>query len=477
MIDLEAKARLIYPILDGVPPMGQCARIFKPSTLEMLRTGKRNGKDLTEVLEDPSLKDEFLKEIGFVKVSSFLEAQQFGKQPGVNPGDAIDLIKKAAFEEYTKNAERLAFEQPDGQSYARVAGDWTFLNAMNGIDPLTNHTLDQLLPVPLGGRQLTNKARALELRAEANLHPFVPGVFLESNRVPLGPVGLPRQRSLEPISEFRNACELDGNVGSGKEEADRIIMILDKLRDMEIEIKEKPNPLLTFIDKLTKANKVNAARADQGEVISVLSEKGFIPAFQNRSIIKVATQDRKLNFIQTFLTFRSSLFRSIPYNDTVVYNGKTMNTREVYSNLVFVEIEKMPSFDVRTQAEKDAFPNDEDWRRLSTDFNLNFTIYYDNNGIGAVNFIANTRLGVSPFSIFKEKNGRYFPIRFEPGPVGAPTMPRGQPGAQVTTFNRGILGGAIDGIRMPILSESGADLKEAIAASKKGVTPGLSLSA
>ena len=471
MIDLEAKARLIYPILDGVPPMGQCARIFKPSTLEMLRTGKRNGKDLTEVLEDPSLKDEFLKEIGFVKVSSFLEAQQFGKQPGINQADAIDLIKKAAFEEYTKNAERLAYEQPDGQSFVRVGGDWATLNAMNGIGPLTNQTLNELLSVPLGGNQLPNKIRAQQLRAEANLHPFVPGVFLESNRLPLGPVGLPRQNSLEPISEFRNACEIDGNVGSGKEEADRIIMFLDMLRDMEIEIKEKPNPLLTFIDKLTKANKVNARRADQAEVISVLSEKGFIAAFQNRSIIKVATQDRKLNFIQTFLTFRSSLFRSIPYNDTVVYNGKTMNTREVYSNLVFVEIEKMPSFDVRTQAEKDAFPSDEDWRRLSTDFNLNFTIYYDNNGVGATNFIANTRLGVSPFSVFKEKNGRYFPIRFEAGAVGAPTIPRGAPGGPVTTFNRGILGGAIDGIQIPILSESGADLKEAIAASKKGVTP------
>jgi hypothetical protein len=470
MIELEAKARQIYPILDGVPPMGQCARIFKPSTLEMLRTGKRNGKDLTEVLETPTLKDEFLNEIGFVKVSSFLEAQQFGKQPGINQADAIDLIKKAAFEEYTKNAERLAFERPGTQTFARVGGDWEFLNAMNGIGPLTTQTLNQLIPVPAGGNPLTTEELAKRLRAEANLHPFVPGVFLESNRVPPGPAA-PRQRSLEPISEFRNACEIDGNVGSGREEADRIIAILDKLRDMEIEIKDKPVALLTFIDKLTKANKINSRRPDQGEATSVLSEKGFVTAFANHAIIKVATQDRKLNFVQTFLTFRSSLFRSIPYNDTVVHNGKTRNTREVYSDLVLDEIEKMPSFDVRTTAEKDAFPSDADWARLSTDFNLNFTIYYDNNGVGATDLSAANRPNTGSFIVFKEKNNRYFPVRFEPANVGAPGIPAGQPGAPVTTFNRGILGGAIDGIRIPVFSKLGSDLKEAITASKQANLP------
>jgi len=478
MIELEAKAKQIYPILDGVPPMGQCARIFKPSTLEMLRTGKRNGKDiLTEVLETPTLKDEFLNEIGFVKVSSFLEARTFGKQPGINQADAIDLIKKAAFEEYTKNAERLAFEQPDGQSYVRLGGDWNFLNAQNDIRRLTTYGLDTIFPQPRAelGRQLSNKTRAQQLRAEANLHPFVPGVFLESNRVPPGPAA-PRQRSLEPISEFRNACEIDGNVGSGREEADRIIAILDKLRDMEIEIKDKPVALLTFIDKLTKANKINSRRPDQGEATSVLSEKGFVPAFANHTIIKVATQDRKLNFVQTFLTFRSSLFRSIPYNDTVVHNGKTMNTREVYSNLVLDEIEKMPSFDVRTTAEKDAFPSDADWARLSTDFNLNFTIYYDNNGVGATDLSAANRPNTGSFIVFKEKNNRYFPVRFEPAIVGAPGIPAGQPGAPVTTFNRGILGGAIDGIRFTIPNDevarsTGNVLAEAITTSKKSTLP------
>jgi hypothetical protein len=35
-------------------------------------------------------------------------------------------------------------------------------------------------------------------------------------------------------------------------------------------------------------------------------------------------------------------------------------------------------------------------------------------------------------------------------PVGAPGLPRGEPGAPIATFNRGILGGAIDGIKIPI---------------------------
>jgi len=472
MIDLETKAKLLYPILDGVPAMGQCARIFKPSTLEMLRSGKRNGKDiLTEVLETPTLKDDFLKEIGFVKVSSFLEAQQFGKQRGVNPADAIELIKKAAFEEYTKNAERLAFEEPDGQSFARIGGDWRELNAMNDLRRLTTYGLDSIFPVPTRGRYISNKTRALELRAEANLHPFIPGVFLESNRVVPGPVS-GRRSSLEPISEFRNACEIDGNVGSGKEEADRIIVILDKLRDMEIEIKEKPSALLNLIDKLTKDNKINMTRPDQAEPISALNQKGFGAPIDSWLIMKVATQDKKLNFIQTFLTFRSSLFRTIPYDDTVVSNGKTTNTREVYSNLVFDEIQKMPSFDVRTEADKTSFPSDADWVRLSNDFNLNFVIYSDENGIGRTDMRAANRPNTSAYHIFKEKNGRYFPIRMNPGPVVAPGLPAGRPGSQFTTFNRGILGGAIDGVRITVPKDevtrsTGNVLAEAIEASKK----------
>jgi hypothetical protein len=60
-----------------------------------------------------------------------------------------------------------------------------------------------------------------------------------------------------------------------------------------------------------------------------------------------------------------------------------------------------------------------------------------------------------------------------PGPVTAPGMPRGQPGSQFTTFNRGILGGAIDGIRIIVPKDevdrrsTGDVLAEAIEASKK----------
>jgi hypothetical protein len=447
LLDLEEKARELYPIGNGVPPMGMCQRRFKPSTFEALSTGIFKGKKiLEEVLEDPTLKDEFLDAIGFIKVSNLIEAQEYARTRGATQATAIKLIKEAAFEEYTKNAERLAFENPTGQSYVRIGGDWAYLNAMNGIGPLSKNPLNITLPVPGGGNLIPNPRRAQELRDEANLHQFVPGVFLEAGR--LQPDGT-RVKSIEPLVNFRDACETDGNVGQGSEQTSRILDILDRIASMEISPKQESNPLLTMIKKLEEKKKIDLTRPDQAEPQSSLAQHGFPNGVDNWAVMKVADEP-KLNFVQTFLTFRSSKFRSIPYNDTTVYGGKTVNTRELYSKLALAEIEKMPSFDSRSKDDKESFPSDADWGRLSDDFHLNFVIYKDNKGTGVTDRSHATRPNAPVYNVFKAKNDRYYPIKMNAGPVAAPGQPPGVNGPQFAQFNRGILGGAIDGVSFPV---------------------------
>ena len=239
LLEFETKARQLYGIIDGVPPKGMCDRIFKPSTYEYLRSGKYKDQDiLTKVLEDPTLKDQFLEEIGFLKVSDFLEAQNYAKQRGNITDSALELLRKSAFEEYTKKAERLAFENPTGETFMRNPnnsdisnGDWVFINGL----PLTSNQFDS--PIPRAGISTTNTQRAQILRTVANISEvkFTPGVFLEANRLD---DTNSRGKTVEPISEFIKACELDGNVGHGKEESERIVAILEKLKEVEIEIKE-----------------------------------------------------------------------------------------------------------------------------------------------------------------------------------------------------------------------------------------------
>jgi hypothetical protein len=444
LLELEEKAKQLYPIADGVPPMGMCQRLFKPATFEALSTGMFKGKKiLEEVLEDPTLKDDFLDAIGFMKVTNLIEAKEYARKAGGEP-----LLRKAAFAEYTRRIQQEAFNAPTGTLYYVNSAE---LNSQ-AFERLSRGDLLRLVvsefPNRGHGVPITNEqyARQIAALAETPILKFVPGIFLEAGR--LADDGS-RAISVEPLVNFRNACETDGNVGRGSAETSRILDILDRLASMEISPKEESNPLLTMIKKLEEKKKIDLTRRDQAEPQSSLAQHGFTVGIGNWAIMKV-TDEKKLNFVETFLTFRSSKFRSIPYNDTTVYGGKTVNTREIYAKLALAEIEKMPSFESRTDDEKKGFPDDSDWQRLSDDFNLNFVIYKDNKGTGVVDRSAAARPNAPVYNVFKAKNGKYYPIRMNAGPVAAPGLPAGVGGPNFTQFNRGILGGAIDGPVFPV---------------------------
>ena len=451
LLELEESVKQLYPIADGVPPMGMCQGIFKPATFEALSTGMFKGKKiLEEVLEDPTLKDDFLDAIGFIKVSNFIEAKEYARTPRFRGKNPVSLLKKSAFAEYNRTIQQEAYNNPTAMVYHADS-------ATEITTRLRRLTLDQLLaidvngmifPVLGGGPNISNQdyARQIAALAETPILKFVPGIFLEAGR--LADDGS-RAISVEPLVNFRNACELDGNVGRGSAETSRILDILDRLASMEISPKEESNPLLTMIKKLEEKKKIDLTRRDQAEPQSSLAQHGFTVGIGNWAIVKV-TDEKKLNFVETFLTFRSSKFRSIPYNDTTVYGGKTVNTREIYAKLALAEIEKMPSFESRTDDEKKGFPDDSDWQRLSDDFNLNFVIYKDNKGTGVVDRSAAARPNAPVYNVFKAKNGKYYPIRMNAGPVAAPGLPAGVVGPNFTQFNRGILGGAIDGPVFPV---------------------------
>jgi hypothetical protein len=451
LLDLEEKVRELYPIADGIPPMGTCERLFKPSTFAALSTGIFKGKKiLEEVLEDPTLKDQFLDEIGFIKVSNFIEAKEYARTPRFRGQNALSLLKKAAFVEYNRRIQQEAYNNPTATLHYTNSAD-RIVRRLNDL------TRDQLLaidvsgivfPDPGTGPRIANQdyARQIAELAETSALKFVPGIFLEAGR--LADDGS-RRSTIEPLINFRNACETDGNVGQGSQQTSRILDILDKLASMEITIKEEANPLLTMISKLEEKGKIDITRRDQSEPQSSLAQHGFTAGIGNWAVMKVA-DDPKLNFVQTFLTFRSSKFRSIPYNDTTVYGGKTVNTREVYAKLALAEIEKMPSFESRTKDDKESFPYDADWQRLSDDFHLNFVIYRDNRGTGIVDRSAAGRPNAPVYNVFKAKNGRYYPIRMNAGRLAAPGLPAGVGGPRFAQFNRGIMGGAIDGLEFPV---------------------------
>jgi hypothetical protein len=406
----------------------------------------KGKKILEEVLEDPALKDDFLDAIGFMKVTNLIEAKEYArKRVGRR-----NVLTRAAIAEYSSRIQQEAFNDPDGRTrYNTNSLDFiiAFFRGLNR-DQLLSLDIAAITNNAVGPTQITNEeyARQIAEFAENPFVKFVPGVFLESAR--LADDGS-RASDIEPLVNFRNACETDGNVGRGSAETSRILDILDRLASMEISPKEESNPLLTMIKKLEEKKKIDLTRRDQAEPQSSLAQHGFTAGIGNWAIVKV-TDEKKLNFVETFLTFRSSKFRSIPYNDTTVYGGKTVNTREIYAKLALAEIEKMPSFESRTDDEKKGFPDDSDWQRLSDDFNLNFVIYKDNKGTGVVDRSAAARPNAPVYNVFKAKNGKYYPIRMNAGPVAAPGLPAGVGGPNFTQFNRGILGGAIDGPVFPV---------------------------
>lgn len=459
LLQLQRQVQMLFPIQAGVPPPGRCQLLFKPKVFEYFQTGMYDNKDiLKEVLETPSDKQKFLDDIGFIKVSNFLEAQAYSKTQGADRDTAIGLIKKAAFKEYVDEIDHVAYNDPDAQVYnaGRANFVWTHLSEFADMRRLQNDSvhalIDPMVAVAVPGGQMANKdyAAALHRISDIEANKFVPGVYLEASPV-AGPGERLTKRVL-PIDSFKDACEIDGNVGHGQAESDRILAILTQLETIEPVSAAPTDPLLKAIEKMEKKKSIDLRRPDQAQGISTLGIRGFPNGVNAWTIMKVVETKGKedLNFIQTFLTFRSSKFRSIQYGDTTEYNGKTWNSRELYAKLFIDHLMQMPSFESR---DRKSFPTDSDWLKLSTDYHVNFILFKEGETRGTVDVSAATRVGAPVYNVFKSINGRYYPILMQADAPAIPAAPRGANPAAVEMVNRGIFGGAVDGIVFPVPDE------------------------
>uniref|UniRef100_A0A6C0F717 Protein kinase domain-containing protein n=1 Tax=viral metagenome TaxID=1070528 RepID=A0A6C0F717_9ZZZZ len=462
LLQLQRQVQILFPIQAGVPPPGTCQLLFKPEIWKYFQTGMYDNKDiLKEVLETPSDKQKFLDEIGFIRVGNFLEAQAYSKTPGADQASSLVLIQKAAFKEYVDKVDRLAYNDPDGTMVQYQTGRaddlWTALTTIPNADILQNSSLlDIFRPLfrNIGGAQMSHKDFAADLhRISDGELKFVPGVYLEASPVARpGTQPIRYVKRILPISDFKDACELDGNVGHGQAESDRILAILTQLETIEPVSAAPTDPLLKAIEKMEKKKSIDLSRRDQAQGISTLGIRGFPNGVGNWTIMKVVDTKGKedLNFIQTFLTFRSSKFRSIQYGDTTEYNGKTWNSRELYAKLFIDHLMQMPSFESR---DRKSFPTDSDWLKLSTDYHVNFILFKEGETRGTVDISAASRVGAPVYNVFKSINGRYYPILMQADAPAIPAAPRGANPALVGMINRGIFGGAVDGIVFPVPDE------------------------
>jgi hypothetical protein len=282
----------------------------------------------------------------------------------------------------------------------------------------------------------------------------------------------PRVTSIVPISDFKEACELDANIGKGKANIAKINEILEKVEQMDIGSTVGKTPFEVLVAKLEANQNINMTRQDQAQPIDILGHKGFNNTrFADAVIMKVVSVKEKkdLNFLQAFLTLRSSKFRTIPYNDSIVYKGRTENTREVYAKVFMEELEKTSYFEARRDTEIASFPSDEDWGRLAGAYNLNIILFKEpptSRGNGIADITYTNRAGAPTYYIFKAANGRYFPVRFQA--VAAAVIPPvpGRNRRDVAAVLPPILGGSLDGPYIPVVGEDPPSVVQAKAAAK-----------
>lgn len=464
---LEQYARSVITLPARVPPTGRCDALFEPAMLKGMRDNKYKGKNILEdVFTNGDLKDQFLKELGFIRVTSFGEAQSMVKN--LAPSEVrptLLLIKTAVFEEYVKRAELDAVNDPEGDTLIRGddqgSDEWGVI--ADDAARLRNQTIGFLFSqppaiarvIPPGYTQVTKKERAEKLRIIADEHPFVPGVYLKTT-----------DAGHKPIQTFINACELDGNVGYGEESAQNVIKILQVVEGLKIDKPVATSPLLELIAKLKERGIANLDKPDQGVAIGTLASKQFRMVIGNWTIMKVNDDNKKINFLETFLTLRNSLFRSIPYSQNFVYKGESRPVREIYAELAYDEIKKEPAF--RADRPKDSnFPDDSDWNRISQAYDINIVIYHEvKNGAPWADIRSATgRHASTVYHVFKAVDGMYYPVRMQElaGVVNTAPLNLGRNAPAIRTINRRALevsGGAITGPEFPTQSIPGFTVKD-----------------
>ena len=455
MLELETLAKKAFPILDTVPPTGQCQRVFPDKMFEILKSGKFKNVDiLNNILGDggnTNLKDEFLDEIKFARITSFIEAQQFSKQPRTNTVLALDLMRRSAFDEYTKTIETEAYNNPDDNtvhrnSHAQSIRDQIFALPAAQLNNRTINGIIRGLALP-AGNAIPNQtfARQLDALTQRPDTEFKPSVHLRDK------TGL-----FQSIQVFKDACEIDGNVGHGKVYFTRIGDILNKIETLEKTQNEPENELDKLIVKLTEEKRISRGRPDQAQAVGKLGEHGFYNGLENWAIVRVEKQDRLLNFMEAFLTLRSPLFRSITYDDSIVFKGKSQNTRNVYARLAFDELMKRASFDGK---KIDSKPEIADWERIGLEFNMNFVIFKQEKVPSADISISAIRTQGRQYYIFQDSSGKFYPVRRQATVINAPSLPTMRERGNIGTYNRSTIGfgGAIDTPEFEVIDKAKTD--------------------
>ena len=463
LLELQQKFEELFPLPAQVPPQGRCEMDLKDETFKIFKSGKYKDKDiLTEVLggSDDELKEEFLRDIGFASITNFREAQIHAAE--INPEeDRAQILKKAALEEYVKQAEQLARQNPTGPaSYAGNAiQDLLRINSPENNDPANRTTrfsiqpLSELMPVP-APNALTNQQRAQGLRTAlntgpelANLRAFISGVYLKGYKLtPTGERPDPLVETLIPIGDVKKACELDGNVGQGTEQTGRILSIVAALKGLTEPTKEERNPLTDFVEFL-KTKRIVDDRGgqlqDKTRPFTTLATRGFSSQDIGRwRLMEVSKKDKKTNAVQTFLTLHSGYFRSIGYDESVIYKGKReADVRKKYTEFATDLLKK----EYGIEADDRDF-----WKKIADEFDMNFTIYKMVDGRGVTDQTLDTRPGVAMYNIYETSDGFYYPIAMTNA-----EFDRAQP---VATRNPALglrvrqapFGGAIEGVRMSV---------------------------
>jgi hypothetical protein len=448
LLELKGKFEELFPLPAQVPPQGRCEMTLKNETFKMLKSGKYTDKDIvTEVLggSDDELKERFFSDIGFASITNFREAQIHAGD--INPDEArLEFLKRAAMEEYVKQSEQLARQNPSGQTAYEGGNARTDLERIDGaLDRLSTHPLNAIMPVPQAGA-LTNQTRAQGLRTELTRlrMPFISGVYLKGYK--LSPIG---ERLLEetliPIDDVRKACELDGNVGQGTEQTDRILKIVAALKGLTEPTKEERNPLTDFVEFL-KTKRIIDDRGqlqDKSRPFTTLATRGFSTGdIALWRLMEVSKKDKKTNAVQTFLTLHSGYFRSVGYDESAIYKGKReADIRKKYTEFATDLLKK----------EYDIEADDKDfWKKIADEFDMNFTIYKMVDGRGVADQSLDTRPGVAMYNIYQTSDGFYYPI--------AMTNDAFEAAAPVATGNPELglrlrqqpFGGAIDGVQMNV---------------------------
>jgi hypothetical protein len=118
LAELDSIVIGLFTVPAGVPPMGMCQRIFKDDVYATLSSRKFKGVDIMSILTDggdAKLKEEFLKYIGFMKVSNFRDALDVLRQQGIGMANvAPSFIKTSALSNYIERFEQLVREDPNG---------------------------------------------------------------------------------------------------------------------------------------------------------------------------------------------------------------------------------------------------------------------------------------------------------------------------------------------------------------------------